>query len=695
MAIFLFGTATRAQVTQIKAGGSLDMFGPINSSKTIFDSEEDGTLWVSEGTAATTLQLSSTIFSEGSGALLNGKFIFSGSSAATGNELFITDGTPAGTMLLKDIVSGAAGSSPDDLMPLNGFVYFTAETAAEGRELWRTDGTSAGTGLVKDIRPGPGGSNSDDEYNLIPMGNLLIFSATDGTTGIELWKTDGTSAGTTRIKDINPGAAGSEPENLWQFGNLTLFTAKTAANGREYWRTDGTEAGTFMLKDILAGTGSSAEIELFPGFSTSLFNGFNIFKGKAYFIARDGTNNGNLYVTDGSVANTSHVQVLVGGTTSFPYVILYNAFNLSSKFIFGLSEGDSRSELWESDGTASGTKVFKSFYADGSDIPILFKDYQNGLQNGNDALFQGNIFFFSAATEDEGTELWKSDGTVAGTQMVKDIRIGDESGIDGYPSPVFTSSALFFAADNGTNGVELWRSDGTSSGTVLVQDIRVGSQSSEPWVMGLSNGKVYFGANDGVNASETDLFVVNGDFTPLPANLLKFTVHRQNADAHINWETLTEANTSHFTIERSSNATDFMAIGTVTAAGQSNSAKKYQFIDYKIVFPEQGKLYYRLVTQDRDGKKAFSRVVSLAGPNMQWSVQLDGNAPRGNLNLRFSGANGAAQVQIHDLNGRQVFSQKFADLSARVFLPVQSLPAGVYTVTVLYNNELKTVRFMK
>lgn len=83
--------------------------------------------------------------------------------------------------------------------------------------------------------------------------------------------------------------------------------------------------------------------------------------------------------------------------------------------------------------------------------------------------------YFSGGDKKTGDELWKSDGTTAGTVLLKDISKGTRSSSPQYLTP--TNVTLFFSADNGTNGRELWKSDGTAAGTVLVKDINPGSGS--------------------------------------------------------------------------------------------------------------------------------------------------------------------------------------------------------------------------
>lgn len=81
----------------------------------------------------------------------------------------------------------------------------------------------------------------------------------------------------------------------------------------------------------------------------------------------------------------------------------------------------------------------------------------------------GDIVLFTATDGSHGRELWRTDGTPAGTVMVRDIRRGPDSSNPG--SLTVFQGRVYFAADDGVHGGELWRSDGTSSGTRLVKDI--------------------------------------------------------------------------------------------------------------------------------------------------------------------------------------------------------------------------------
>src|SRR4051812_13608992 len=88
------------------------------------------------------------------------------------------------------------------------------------------------------------------------------------------------------------------------------------------------------------------------------------------------------------------------------------------------------------------------------------------------------VVYFSAEDASNGRELWRSDGTAAGTTIVKDI----SPGVAGSnPSNLINvGGTLFFSANNATSGIELWKSNGTATGTVLVRDIFPGAGAGSP-----------------------------------------------------------------------------------------------------------------------------------------------------------------------------------------------------------------------
>ncbi|TAJ11994.1 MAG: hypothetical protein EPO68_13980, partial [Planctomycetota bacterium] len=100
-----------------------------------------------------------------------------------------------------------------------------------------------------------------------------------------------------------------------------------------------------------------------------------------------------------------------------------------------------------------------------------------------------------------GVELWRTDGTTAGTQLVADIR----PGAAGSDPQRFTRCAdeLLFTADDGVTGRELWRSDGTAAGTALVANLAAGSSSSSPTELTAVGERLFFA----FGASSTQLGV--------------------------------------------------------------------------------------------------------------------------------------------------------------------------------------------
>ncbi len=120
--------------------------------------------------------------------------------------------------------------------------------------------------------------------------------------------------------------------------------------------------------------------------------------------------------------------------------------------------------------------------------PFLVKDILPGAFSSYPRYLTavGSTLFFIAYDSVNGEELWRSDGTVAGTVAVADIRSASRLTAVG--------NTLFLTARDGLNGQELWKSNGTAAGTVLVKDIRPGFYGSFPQNLTAVGNTLFFTA---------------------------------------------------------------------------------------------------------------------------------------------------------------------------------------------------------
>jgi ELWxxDGT repeat protein len=124
----------------------------------------------------------------------------------------------------------------------------------------------------------------------------------------------------------------------------------------------------------------------------------------------------------------------------------------------------------------------------------MLKDVMPGSVSSNPSslVAVNNGIFFVANNGNDGVELWKSDGTTAGTVLVADIAPGAASS---YPEALVGADGLvWFAADDQSTGVELWKSDGTAAGTQRVADLVPGSGGSYPRLLTTAGRRFYFTA---------------------------------------------------------------------------------------------------------------------------------------------------------------------------------------------------------
>jgi ELWxxDGT repeat protein len=343
--------------------------------------------------------------------------------------------------------------------------------------------------LVKDINRTT--NSSPTSFKIIK--GIKYFAADDGIHGSELWRSDGTAQGTWMIADINKGDAGSNPSGMTEgANNIIYFKAYTEEYGFELWRTNGTAAGTKMIKDIYPGS-ESGLMDIYADDSWFIY-----VNGSMFFIAQTKKEGSQLWKTDGTAKGTVMVNDPAIEVASSP-----NNLTAYKGKIYFFASGKHADSLYTSDGTQQGTYGLKA-------VDRYFVD----IWSYTGILVMNNILYFTASpfnSNGNNIELWRSDGTAAGTYIVKDINPSFGSTPN---SLIANNNILYFSADDGLHSEELWKSDGTAAGTSLVYDIDT-SKSSGSMINDIVvfHDSIFYYYQDYTNTKLTGLWKSNGTST--------------------------------------------------------------------------------------------------------------------------------------------------------------------------------------
>ncbi|GEP46077.1 putative Ig domain-containing protein [Brevifollis gellanilyticus] len=488
----------------------------------------------------------------------NGVLFTGDEDQGQGLELYFSNGNPNDTGIVKNLSAGSESSILDNFFSISsGVVIFTKEETDGKIVLYRTDGTSDGTVPIEEFDGEPDNGNSttakDFRAGVLVGSNLYFMLSND-----ELWRTNGQNdAGTVLIHRFRTSTESSDAQGFTRLSDgRVVFSAITPDEGREPWITD-LAGSTTILHDIQTGTlGSDPQsftathdgrlyftAEATPGNrelylkdvagAPTLVQDINPTgsadpqgllwvraalpaNNKLYFSASDGGSNRELWVMDNANALTE-IEVDAGSGSHPENITAYK------DFVYFSAETNAGVELWRTDGVnLAGTTMVKDiFFGSGSSNPAELAVMPAPKVKLDGTLDYTNTKLYFIATgngtgitqdQETGRELWVTDGTAAGTKVVKDIISGGQSSIDdGQPAYLtVVGNALYFVADDDVNGRELWKSDGTPGGTVMVKNIHL-TGSSDPTDLRSVNGKLFFVANDGTHGRE--LWMSNGTAT--------------------------------------------------------------------------------------------------------------------------------------------------------------------------------------
>lgn len=361
-------------------------------------------------------------------------------------------------VLVKDIdTTRNESSAPKNLTAFNNKLYFVADGKrwngfgmVANRELWSSNGTAAGTQMVADLNIVGASNTGSTPLGLKVWKNKLYFFGLGPETDykVNLYETDGTEAGTKKIttSGISPLVPyGRQTEVFTEFNNELYFVGNDMVNGYELWKTDGTAAGTVMVKEINPAKG------MFD--SKSEISQLTVMGNNLYFFANETTDEDSLQIwkTNGTAAGTERiVSYKISNTETV------NSLTATSTHIY-YTYNKNGTSIYKSDGTTAGTSVFLA-NCDPYHLTEL----------------NGELLFQTTTTSPTVSHLCITSNDAQGYTILKDADPGviDVSVNSTYYMPMnVVAGKLYFKISVTGPATELWQTDGTLAGTTLIKTL--------------------------------------------------------------------------------------------------------------------------------------------------------------------------------------------------------------------------------
>jgi ELWxxDGT repeat protein len=292
----------------------------------------------------------------------------------------------------------------------------------------------------------------------------LVFVADDSTSSTRIWMTDESGADAVPVWTLS---AGIELLEMFVYENEFYFSYVADEVGLELWKSDGTAQGTRQLTDLEFRVPANASI-----------SSFSILDGVLHFIVTDGRYGSEIWKTDGTSEGTTNLTdrtwdfifdelTAVGdtlyfySTADFPHEEgIWQWKDESLSQVPGLPAFGTGAELFVYDNRliVSGNG---GLWIGSGELPMESFHDSIGRQIRELEIFGDEVYFVAGSDLLPQTELWKSDGTTAGTERIV-TRSAFSSAI-GFLTEV--AGQLYFLAEDDVSRQSLWKTDGTAVGT--------------------------------------------------------------------------------------------------------------------------------------------------------------------------------------------------------------------------------------
>jgi len=178
---------------------------------------------------------------------------------------------------------------------------------------------------------------------------------------------------------------------------------------------------------------------------------------------------------------------------------------------------------------------------------------------------------------------------------------------------------------------------------------------------------------------------------PLPVTWLDVSAECNHENIAIRWSTASEQNSNYFTVERSLDGTDFSAIATKTAAGNSSTVKNYSAVDTD---PYSGTSFYRVSETDFNGSVIYSSVISVSGCADD-EVAAYGSGDNVAINI-IAVKDGQYNIELYDILGQKVMNEikNVTAGSNSLKLTPDNIASAIYVVRICSSNNVVTKKVL-
>lgn len=413
---------------------------------------------------------------------------FAGQTPTTGIEIWRTGGSHLNTAMIASLTPGSASTNVHRLVAWGDRVIVLGARENVGSFLWASN--AANTSFNQIVIP-----YSKRISNVYPLSaSYFLIVAEDETTGEELWYSNGTTSGTALLADIAVGLESSHPTNFARAGLGVYLTGINETGIEQLWYVFPQLPPTAAkIRDLSLPAPERRAVPNYYGESYDKLND--------YLLIPPAFSGDLLYSSRGTPGTT---EPFLGASfekflTNFRGTKTFLA-NPNFNFLDGV--GSFSAEVWRTDGSIAGTQPLASFdYGSFAYLPEP------------DAAEVNSYLLVRGAGQNTDDKVLLSGEVINNTASIQQMSLVDPRN---HFENVQLGPRIFFAGYTPATGVELWATDGTNAGTDLIKDAVVGPISSNPTDLTILNGEIYYF----IHGDTTALMKTNG--TTVGTSVVKY-----------------------------------------------------------------------------------------------------------------------------------------------------------------------------